>query len=56
MGLKRLEAQSNALQERMEKREEIDQFLTVLLKDKDLRRVLVERIKEQGLGKTLLRL
>ncbi|MDA2932948.1 hypothetical protein MYX82_01245 [Acidobacteria bacterium AH-259-D05] len=46
--LKRLEAQSNELQERMVKREAIDAFLTILLKDGDLRKVLVERIKGEG--------
>ncbi len=53
---KRLEAESDDLQERMVKREEIHAFLTVLLKDEDLRKVLVARIKEKGLGRMLLSL
>ena len=55
MALKRLETQSNELQERMEKREQIDAFLTVLLKDKDFGRVLVAKVKEKDLGKLLLK-
>jgi len=53
---KRLEAESDDLQERMVKREEIHAFLTVLLKDEDLSKVLVARIKEKGLGRMLLSL
>ena len=54
MALKRLEAQSNEFQEKMAKREEIDAFLTVLLKDEGLRAAVVDRIKDGGLGKKLL--
>ena len=53
---KKLEAESDDLQERMVKREEIHAFLTVLLKDEDLRKVLVARIKEKGQGRMLLSL
>ena len=53
---KRLKAESDDLQERMVKREEIHAFLTVLLKDEDLRKVLVARIKEKRLGRILLSL
>ena len=56
MALKRLEVQSNQLQEKMAKREQIDAFLTVLLKDEDFRTVVVERIKDRGLGKKLISL
>jgi len=54
--LKRLEAQSNEMRERLEKQEQIDRFLNLLLKDEKLGKVLLERIRAKGLADGLSRL
>ncbi len=52
----RLEVQANEIQERLEEREEIDAFLTALLRGQELCKVLVDRINQEGLGRKLLSL
>jgi len=54
--LNRLETQYTSLHEKVEKRAEIDAFLTTLLKDEKFGKVLVERIREKGIGKALMKL
>ena len=56
IALKRLEAQSNELKERLEKRAQIDDFLTALIKDEEFGKVLINRVKKKGLGEKLLKL
>jgi hypothetical protein len=56
ISLKRLEAQSNELKEKLEKRAQIDEFLTALIKDEAFGKVLIDRVKKKGLEKTLQRL
>lgn len=56
VNLQRLEAQYGELQERLMKRAQIDEFLTTLLRDEELRDILIERVKRNRLGERLLRL
>ncbi len=56
MALGRLESRSNELQERLDKRAEIDEFLSSLLKDENLRSVLAQKVRKNGLEGKLMKL
>ncbi len=44
------------MQEGLERREEMDRFLTAFLKDEELRNTIAKKIHENGFGKMLMRI
>ena len=42
------------LQEMLQRRERIDEFLNTLLKEEDLKELLVDRVKKRGLGSMMM--
>ena len=54
--LTRLEGQYNELQEKLAKRIDMDTFLSELLQDNELGKIIASRIKNKQLGDKLMRL